>query len=136
MLLKCTASSPDPTFGFTLQDDYLLKRYFVKTIKPKYLASKIISNPRSTKNNLIGVFVTSIHGACVFTSDDDLKQLCLLHKQGVFEFSPTFSPENKLPFKEVIKAATEYVLFYPNNIWYEDDTLDQIRSTSTTTEAE
>ena len=83
MLLNSTLSSPDPYFGFTLQDYGILKRAFVKTIRPKYPYSKIFSNPGTTNNNMRGDFSTSIHGTRVFTSSDYLKHLCLLHKQGV-----------------------------------------------------
>ena len=34
-ILKSTPSSQYPNFGFTFQDDNLLKRSFVKTIQPK-----------------------------------------------------------------------------------------------------
>ena len=62
VLLKPTTSYPDPTFGFTFQDDYLLKRDSINTIKLKSPASKIFSNPGSTNKKLRGAFVTSIHG--------------------------------------------------------------------------
>ena len=84
VLLKSNTYSPNATFGFTYQYNYILKRSFVNTLKSKYLYSKIFSNPRSTNNNLRGGFVTSIHVTCVFTSTDALKQILLLHYQGVF----------------------------------------------------
>ena len=136
VLLKCTPYSTDTTFGFTFQDDDLLKISFIKTIKPKYPASKIFSNPRSTNNKQRGAFVTSIHGTSVFTSDDALKQLSLLHMQGVLKSPLTFALEKKLSFKEGRKVANEYGLFYPKTIWYQDSTIDQLIPTSTTTETE
>ena len=103
VILKSTPSSPDPTFGFTFQYDDLLKKAFVNTIKHKYPASKIFSNPRSTNNKPRGSFVTSINSTCAFTSADNLKQIRLLYEKGVLEFPLTFGPENKLSFKEVRK---------------------------------
>ena len=84
VILKYTPSSTDPTFGFTLKDEYLLKRAFVKTIKPKYPASKIFSNPASTNNNARGAFLDSMSYTRVFTSLDALKQILLLHKHRLF----------------------------------------------------
>ena len=136
VLLKSTPYSTDPTFVSTFLDDDLLKRAFVKTIKPKSPSSKIFSNPRSTNNNLRGAFVTSIHGTHVFTSVDAMKQLCILHEQGVLDLSTSFTPENKRSFKEVRKATSEYGLLSPNTIWDEDAALAQIRSTSITIEIE
>ena len=75
VILKSTPYYPDPIFGFTLQDYYLLKRAFVQTIKPKSPASRIFSKPKSTNNKLRGAFVTSIHGTCVFNSADALKRI-------------------------------------------------------------
>ena len=43
VLLKVTPYSSHPTFGFTFQNDDILKRFFVKTIKPKYPASEIFT---------------------------------------------------------------------------------------------
>ena len=83
VVLKYTPSSADTNFGFTFQNYYHLKIAFLKTIKPKYTSSKIFYNPRSNNNKLGGNFVTSIICACVFTSDDDLKQLLLLQKKGL-----------------------------------------------------
>ena len=88
MLLKSTPSSPVPTFGFTSQDDNILKRAFAKTIRPKYPSSDIFYNPRSTNHKPRGDFVASIHGACVFTSSRDLKHVHLLHEQGCLELKP------------------------------------------------
>ena len=133
VFLKFTPSSPNPTFGFTFQYYRLLKRAFVNTIKPKYPASKIFSNPRSTNNKLRGDFVTSIHGNPVFTSADYLQQLCLLHKQGVLELSLAFTPGVKLSLKEVRRATNECGLFSHNTRLDEVAALYQIRSTSTTT---
>ena len=99
MILKPTPYYPDTTFVFTLHFCDLLKRAFVKTIKPKSLSSKIFYNHRSTNNNLIYAFVTLINGIRVLTSADSLKQLNLLHEKGVLEFSLTFAPENKLTYK-------------------------------------
>ena len=79
---KSTSSSPCLTFGFTFQYYDLLKRSFVKTIQPKYPDFKIFFNPRATNKNLRGSFLTSIRGIHVFTSDDALKQLHILNKQG------------------------------------------------------
>ena len=80
-------------------------------------------------------FGDSIIGTHVLTYDDALEQTCLLHEQGVLEFSLTFSPKKKLSLKEVRKATNEYGLFYPNTRWDEDAALTQTISTSTTTEA-
>ena len=136
VLLKCTPYYTDPTFGFTFQYDDLLKRAFVKTIQPKYPASEIFSNPKSTNNKLRGAFVTSVHGTRVFTSADALKQLRLLHEQVVLGFSLTFAPEKKSPFKEVRKATNEYGLFSPNARWDKDAALAQIKPASKTTDTE
>ena len=73
VLLKYTQYYPYPTFILTFQDADLLKISFVKTIRPKHLASKIFSNPGSSNNNLRDNFVTSINGTRVFTSYDALK---------------------------------------------------------------
>ena len=81
VILKATPSYPYPTFGFNLQDDYLLKRDFIKSIKTKSPGSEIFSNPRYTNKKMRGDFVNSIHGTHVFTSDDPPKQLRLLHDQ-------------------------------------------------------
>ena len=82
MLLKSTPYSPDPTFGFTLQENDLLKITFAKNNQPKYPASNIFSNPRSTNNKPRGASTTSMYGTRVFTSADTPKQLHLLHNQG------------------------------------------------------
>ena len=100
MLLKSTPSYTDPTFGFTFQDDDILKGAFVQTIQPQYQYSNIFYNPRSTNKKLRGTFVNSIHGTCDLTSYDTLKQICLLHKQWVLEFALTFALENELLFKK------------------------------------
>ena len=92
MILKSTTSYPDPTFGFTFKDYDLLKRAFVKTIRPKSSTSKIFYNPESTNNNMRGPFVNSIHGTHVFTSADSLEHIHLLHEQGVLELSLNFAP--------------------------------------------
>ena len=97
--LKPNPYDLDPTFGLNFQDNDLPKRDFEKTIKPKYTASKIFSNPRSTKKKLRGAFVTSINVARVFTSADDLKKIRLLHRHGVLELSLNFALGNKLSFK-------------------------------------
>ena len=82
MPLKSIPYSPDPTFGFTLQENDLLKITFAKNNQPKYPASNIFSNPRSTNNKPRGASTTSMYGTRVFTSADTPKQLHLLHKQG------------------------------------------------------
>ena len=96
VLLKFTTYSSHPTFGFTFQNDDILKIFFVKTIKPKYPASEIFYNPRYTKNKLRGSFVTSIHGTRFFTSAGALKNIYILNEQGMLELSLTFALENKL----------------------------------------
>ena len=83
VLLKSTPSYPFTTFSLTYQDYYILKIAFVKTIKLKYSYSNIFSKPISTNKNLRVSFVNSIHGTFFFTSDDALKQIRLLHYQGV-----------------------------------------------------
>ena len=105
MILKSTPSYSDPTFGFNIQNDNILKTAFVETIKPKSLASKIFSNPIYTNNKPRGDFVTSIHGTRVVNSADSLKRLWLLHEKGVLELSFTFELENKLSLKEVSKVT-------------------------------
>ena len=106
MLLKANTSYTYSTFGFTLQYDYRLKRDFVNTIKTKYPDSKIFPNPRYTYNKLRGVLVTSIHSTRVFTSDDTLKHLCVLHDQGVLEFSLTFAREINYHSKRLANQPT------------------------------
>ena len=60
VIIKPNTHSSGPTFGLTLQNDDLLKISFINTIQPKYISSKIFSNPGSTNNKLRSAFVTSI----------------------------------------------------------------------------
>ena len=136
VILKFTPHYTYPTFCFTLQYEDLLKRASVKAIQPKSPSSKIFSNPRSTNNKQRGVFVTSIHGTRVFTSDDALKQISLLHMQGVLKLLLTFALEKKSSFKEGRKVTNEYGLFSPKTRWYEDSAIDQLITASTTTDTE
>ena len=111
VILKPTPYYPDTTFVFTLHFCDLLKRAFVKTIKPKSLSSKIFYNHRSTNNNFRCSFVTSIHGNRVFNYADSLKQIHLLKDKGVLELSIRFALEKELSFKEVREATNKYGLF-------------------------
>ena len=54
--------------------------------------------------------MTSVSCTRDFTPADALKQLRLLNKQGVLEFSLTFATENKLSFKDVRKA--KIIMYY------------------------
>ena len=123
VILKYTPYSSDLTFGFSFQNDYLIKRAFGGNIKPQYIASKIFSILRSTNNKPRDVFFTSIHGTHDFTSLDDLKQLCILHNQRLLEWSCTFALVNKSSFKEVSKSTNDYGFFSPNTRWDEDAAL-------------
>ena len=67
-------TSSDPSYGFVLSDDVLLKRCYVSDVLRDSHASKLFSSRKATRNKIRGAYIIAINGDRVFSSADVLSK--------------------------------------------------------------
>ena len=99
-------------FGLLLANNKLLKRAYVKDIKPNSPSVCIISTLKATCQCLCGAFLISVNHHPVFTTVNIHQALQTIQDEGVYKkIEMTFAPEQKLSLRDVQKAANDYRLF-------------------------